>query len=504
MKTIYIGKNADNDYVVSEATVSRKHAVITVTDDGKIVIRDLNSLNGTFVNGKRISADTVLGPSDVVVLGKEQIDVKKALASKGKKEMVKRVNLDPNKKVIGRNETCDIKMAHSDVSGEHAVLERLSDGKIALADKGSTNGTFVNGERISYRVLHKGDVITLGNGHKLEWEGLFPQAAKSGKHSSHRLIAAIITICVLIGAGMGVYFWKFASDKKMTAEQIYKKYSSAVCLLYGQYGYTISIDWQNQETAKAALELLECSPSTYYSFDSNGYVREGASEYFGTGFFISADGKMGTNLHIVKPWLYEDEAQKLKNAVQSELAGYSKLYPIVNSLIPNVQVTGHLLYLGVLPNGLPVKKDNLTECITFSSTDDAEKDVAIIQTVTHTLPNGVRAYIDIKDAQTDEKAIEQGKSVSVIGFPYGVTLALTGGEGEDMVIENQIQTGTITQKRGNYEFAHNAPTYGGASGSPVFDEYGKLVGVHHAGLAQLGAHGFNWAIKVSYLLDLNK
>ena len=54
MRTIKIGKSTSNDYVIGDNTVSRQHASVTILDDGRMTIKDLNSTNGTFVNGKRI------------------------------------------------------------------------------------------------------------------------------------------------------------------------------------------------------------------------------------------------------------------------------------------------------------------------------------------------------------------------------------------------------------------------------------------------------------------
>lgn len=53
---------------ISDTTVSRRHAELT-PDDGKWWIRDLNSQNGTWVNGVRISERTLLKPGDQVRTG---------------------------------------------------------------------------------------------------------------------------------------------------------------------------------------------------------------------------------------------------------------------------------------------------------------------------------------------------------------------------------------------------------------------------------------------------
>lgn len=62
---------------------------------------------------------------------------------------------------IGRREDNDVVLADGLVSGQHCRLELLSDGW-HLKDLCSTNGTFVNDQRIDDVPLHRGDVIKLG------------------------------------------------------------------------------------------------------------------------------------------------------------------------------------------------------------------------------------------------------------------------------------------------------------------------------------------------------
>ena len=57
--------------------------------------------------------------------------------------------------VLGRGEHAEIRLDDDGVSRRHAEIIRLEDGAIQLRDLDSTNGTFVNGERISERANAK-------------------------------------------------------------------------------------------------------------------------------------------------------------------------------------------------------------------------------------------------------------------------------------------------------------------------------------------------------------
>lgn len=65
--------------------------------------------------------------------------------------------------VLGRDLTCDHVLNYPMVSRRHACLHRWADGTV-LEDLDSTNGTFINGQRIKGKVLVRtGDVISLGS-----------------------------------------------------------------------------------------------------------------------------------------------------------------------------------------------------------------------------------------------------------------------------------------------------------------------------------------------------
>lgn len=67
--------------------------------------------------------------------------------------------------VLGRDETCDIVLPDSGVSRRHAELVvDTGEGaaRLSVRDLGSTNGTFVDGQRVAHQVLAAGDVVALG------------------------------------------------------------------------------------------------------------------------------------------------------------------------------------------------------------------------------------------------------------------------------------------------------------------------------------------------------
>jgi ABC-type multidrug transport system ATPase subunit len=66
--TIRVGRLADNDVVLDDLLVSRRHAELH-REDGRWRLADLNSANGTFVNGRRVSTATI-GDWDVIGIGR--------------------------------------------------------------------------------------------------------------------------------------------------------------------------------------------------------------------------------------------------------------------------------------------------------------------------------------------------------------------------------------------------------------------------------------------------
>lgn len=68
---------------------------------------------------------------------------------------------DPATITVGRSSDADLMLIEGMVSREHAKFE-LANGTLSIVDFGSTNGTFVNGERVATRRLNEGDRVLIG------------------------------------------------------------------------------------------------------------------------------------------------------------------------------------------------------------------------------------------------------------------------------------------------------------------------------------------------------
>ena len=74
--TLIVGRAVNSDVPIYDPTISRQHAQISVQDGG-VLVKDLGSSNGTFLNGSRIT-EAVAQPNDVVMFGKVSFYVREA------------------------------------------------------------------------------------------------------------------------------------------------------------------------------------------------------------------------------------------------------------------------------------------------------------------------------------------------------------------------------------------------------------------------------------------
>src|SRR4029079_2186755 len=67
---LIIGRGADEDgRLADDPELSRKHARFSTDEEGVLMVEDLDSTNGTYVNGDRITGARRLQPGDTVKVG---------------------------------------------------------------------------------------------------------------------------------------------------------------------------------------------------------------------------------------------------------------------------------------------------------------------------------------------------------------------------------------------------------------------------------------------------
>ncbi|MEN0065828.1 MAG: FHA domain-containing protein [Myxococcota bacterium] len=175
-----IGRAEDNEVVLSDVGVSRRHAQVYVSR-GEVTVEDLGSGNGTYYNGYRVQSQPVSDNDEIVIdpfvlqfriRGQERarpggdgaganagarLEVVVGTGMAGSSYPVTSRGLS-----IGRSEDRDVVIPDPAASRHHCQLSQQGNDYM-LRDMGSANGIFVNGVRVRECTLADNDVIRIGN-----------------------------------------------------------------------------------------------------------------------------------------------------------------------------------------------------------------------------------------------------------------------------------------------------------------------------------------------------
>ncbi|SDP38596.1 DNA segregation ATPase FtsK/SpoIIIE, S-DNA-T family [Pedococcus dokdonensis] len=80
---VLLGREATSDLHLDDPSVSRRHATVSATPDG-LLLADLDSFNGTKVNGQRVGGTRALLPGDTITLGRSRTLVSVVSARRGR------------------------------------------------------------------------------------------------------------------------------------------------------------------------------------------------------------------------------------------------------------------------------------------------------------------------------------------------------------------------------------------------------------------------------------
>lgn len=161
-RILTVGRSLDNDIVFDQPSVSGHHARVTVQGN-RAIIEDVGSSNGTFVGSPSNRVQKAnLNPDDFVYLGSLRVPAVRLLTPSSNAQSDAVAIRQDGIIILGRAPDCDQVLDFPMISARHARLTRQASGFL-LEDLGSTNGTFLNGQRINRVLVRPGDVITLGS-----------------------------------------------------------------------------------------------------------------------------------------------------------------------------------------------------------------------------------------------------------------------------------------------------------------------------------------------------
>lgn len=498
MKLLKIGSSAACDIVINSPYVSGHHADITILDNGDIIIEDKGSRNGTFVGPQ----ERKLNPGN-----EEKV-------RRGDKIKIGDVNLQWNQvpsperndnyirvTSLGSGFRNDLVITGSAVSRYHASIKVDKDKKAYIVDNGSTNGTLVNGIKVTPGKptrIKRGDNIVLGDADiTSQVQNLIPKRGEWLKWVGGIAACAVIAV----GAFFGV---KYVTGTAGTNPK------DSVVYVLNNYHYTITLK-DNPLNVPLEIEIGDLIAQ-------------------GTAFHLDDKGSLGTARHVAMPWIEEyspEEVAYVKKILfekvddaltsQENLVSFllhdevgKQIYNVVNNwtearTVLNAIQNGSIVVGGESDNiyiGYPGRRythpDDFDRATLLAESKTAEKDVAILQLNKMKNPEFDKKCnpLSIEKIRTDKLTPMTDEFITV-GYPSGISRAT---DSYDKQMQPTIYTSKVGREPSRYNFELATSVPGGASGSPVYDKNGNLAGVISASYTGNGATAI--VVHAKYLKEL--
>jgi pSer/pThr/pTyr-binding forkhead associated (FHA) protein len=219
-----IGRDSSCDLCLNAGSVSRRHATIRKEGESYSVVD--SSTNGTIVDGQHLQKgdNRAVDDGSTIIVGDtklnfkmvgEEADEGRTMLMPEKKpprlvlleagKVAKEFSLDVDELSIGSDDSNDVVLTGTYVSRKHARIVR--EGESFTIIDSSSNGTFVNSERITEHELDDGDAIKIVD-HELQFvvseaaPKMSAAAADKDKKRKLRLItlaAACVVLLILVG-----------------------------------------------------------------------------------------------------------------------------------------------------------------------------------------------------------------------------------------------------------------------------------------------------------------
>ena len=500
MKIIVVGHNPNEaDLYLNSDYVSNYHAEIILLDNGDIYVVD-KSTNGTYLNGNRLTygKETPVKRGDDLCFADVRLDwtkIPEITVPKGVKKIVS----------VGSHYMNAIKIHGNLVSRFHATMRLMDNGNWYICDH-SKNGTTVNGKRINkdqYIPLKANDVISCGG---------VPVQNPVRKGGSG-IVTFLAVACAVGVVALGTLF--IMSNRNLSDEKLCETYEKSIAMLVCRYHFevecgTLDISSLPDPDSYNSKRRRFMSKMTDKFIVSGEYIipyseeKGNSTTSVATGFFIGGDGYVATNRHVAKPWetltipygdKYVTVLEAAENYYKQKLNELYSHFGLKAALpyISQIKVVGKLDEVVVIPNGSYVDPKNAYHCHEIACGDNIENDLAIFQIRANNIPEDIK-YVSFSKINENEPT--QGQQVLTIGFPFGTQLQ----DIEKTRIQANNASGGIARNNNKYTFGFTAVAYQGASGSPVFDRKGRLIGVLCSGIPDV--QGYNFAIRSEHLHDL--